>query len=495
MEPTLYWHDYETFGTRPSLDRPSQFAGLRTNLNLEEIGEPLMIYSQLADDSLPVPKACLVTGILPNKTHSDGLCEAEFIRQIRAEFMQPNTCGVGYNSLRFDDEVTRFTLYRNLYDAYEREYINQNSRWDIIDMVRLTWATRPEGIQWPKDENGKVSFRLEKLTEANGIAHVGAHDALADVRATLALARLVRQHQPRLYEFCFQNRRKNAVQSQLKKFDREPFLHVSAFYSVQTEGGIAPVVVLGNVPGRPNDYLVYNLRNCPKQFVGFSVDELRERLFVPEDQRPAHWVRPPIKSIRINQCPVIAPTTVLSAQRAQELGIDWSVVKRNHQNLLSCPELCRSFIDIFASEAPTAQTAQKLDSIDPDQNLYSGGFPSAGDKRWTNRFLKTPIENWRKLEEELEIKGGGDDPWLGERVFRCRARSFPETLDATERQRWAKHCHNRLTQGKHGITPYHEWRTNVQELLVETASSSAKEVLQQLLIYGEQLAQKWNLLQ
>src|SRR5690554_3991737 len=181
---TFYWHDYETFGVDPARDRPVQFAGLRTDAQLNPIGEPLVIYARPADDYLPHPKACLVTGITPQEALAKGLPEREFIRLIHEELAQPGTCGVGYNSLRFDDEVTRYTLYRNFYDPYAREWQNGNSRWDIIDMLRAAYALRPEGIVWPQREDGLVSFKLEELTAANGISHEAAHGALSDVHAT-----------------------------------------------------------------------------------------------------------------------------------------------------------------------------------------------------------------------------------------------------------------------------------------------------------------------
>lgn len=109
MSTTLYWHDYETSGTDPRRDRPMQFAGLRTDEDLNVVGEPLSLYCRLADDVLPQPDACLVTGLTPARVNREGVAEAEFIGRIVAELGRPGTCGVGYNSLRFDDEVTRGT--------------------------------------------------------------------------------------------------------------------------------------------------------------------------------------------------------------------------------------------------------------------------------------------------------------------------------------------------------------------------------------------------
>ena len=163
-------------------DRASQFAGVRTDLDLNEIEAPLMMYCQPAYDYLPHPQACLVTGITPQTAQQEGLPECEFIRRIHAAFSRPQTCVAGYNSIRFDDELTRQLLYRNFYDPYEREWKHGNSRWDIIDMLRLCHALRPEGLQWPQRDDGAVSFRLETLSAANGLLHENAHDALSDVR-------------------------------------------------------------------------------------------------------------------------------------------------------------------------------------------------------------------------------------------------------------------------------------------------------------------------
>jgi exodeoxyribonuclease-1 len=211
MANSFYWHDYETFGVDPSRDRPSQFAGLRTDQDLNPIGEPLVIYCQPQKDILPSPAACLITGITPQLALEKGLPEPTFIDLIHRELSQPMTCGVGYNSIRFDDEVSRYCLYRNFYDPYQREWKNGNSRWDILDMLRLMRALRPEGIEWADHEPGRPSFKLEHLTAANNIAHEAAHDALSDVTATIAMAKLVKQKQPRLFDYVVNNRSKKVV--------------------------------------------------------------------------------------------------------------------------------------------------------------------------------------------------------------------------------------------------------------------------------------------
>ena len=262
MPDTFYWHDYETFGADPSRDRPVQFAGLRTDFDLNPVGEPLVLFARPADDVLPQPEACLVTGISPQQALEKGLPESEFIGRIERELARPGTCGVGYNSLRFDDEVTRYTLYRNFHEPYAREWQNGNSRWDLIDLVRTANALRPEGIEWPLREDDLPSFRLEDLTAANGISHESAHDALSDVRATIALARLVRERQPRLYDYVLRHRDKRSAQALLDIATMKPVLHVSGMFGAQRHN-IALIVPLALHPVNRNEVICYDLDADP----------------------------------------------------------------------------------------------------------------------------------------------------------------------------------------------------------------------------------------
>ena len=216
MTASIFWYDYETTGIDPRRDRPLQVAGIRTDEALNEIEAPLNFYCRPSDDILPHPAACLITGITPQRLEEQGLGEAEFMTRLHAELSRPGTCVAGYNTLRFDDEVTRYSLYRNFFDPSAREWQGGNSRWDLIDLVRTAYALRPEGIQWPLNDEGVVTLKLERLTEANGLEHGQAHDALSDVRATIAMARLLRQRQPKLYDFLYRLRGKHAVLDQVQ---------------------------------------------------------------------------------------------------------------------------------------------------------------------------------------------------------------------------------------------------------------------------------------
>ena len=265
MTDSLFWYDYETTGTHPQKDRPLQFAGVRTDLNFNIIDEPISIFCKLSLDTLPHPEACLITKITPQSANEKGLIEADFVRQIHQQFSQPNTCVLGYNSIRFDDEVTRHGFYRNFYDVYEREWKNGNSRWDLLDVFRAAQALRPDGFNWVYDDERKPIFKLDKLTVANHIQHTNAHDALADVYALLSLAHLLKQAQPRLFQFLFEHRTKTQASKLLNVGSGTPLIHVSGMYPA-AQNCLAIVMPLCVHPTNANEIVVYDLSVNPAPF-------------------------------------------------------------------------------------------------------------------------------------------------------------------------------------------------------------------------------------
>lgn len=478
MPITFYWHDYETFGADPQRDRPAQFAGIRTDLDMNILSDPLVLYCQPAEDMLPQPEACLITGITPQKARAEGVVEAEFIRRIHREFSQPETCVVGYNNIRFDDEVTRHTLYRNLFDPYAREWQNGNSRWDVIDMVRLAYALRPEGIEWPLKEDGTPSFRLEDLTRANGIVHEAAHDAMSDVFATIAVAKLIKERQPKLFNYVFENRGKQAVLAMLDIKSMKPLFHVSSKYPARLRCG-ALVAPIAQHPENPNAVLVYDLRVDPSELAMLSVEQIRERIFTARSDMDEGVERIPIKAIHVNKCPIVAPAAMLktlSSQRLAEMELDGDQLRENLRRLRSIPGLAQKITEVFRRQ----DSAQ---SDDPDLMLYSGGFFSPRDRQLMDFIHTQPPD----LLGELDVRF--EDPRLEEMLFRFRARNYPGTLNADEVERWEQYRFRRLTdpEGGGSIT-LQAYFSRIEELMRQpNLSSRDRHILEELYFYGESI--------
>ena len=430
---TIFWYDYETTGINPRCDRPVQVAGIRTDLELNEIDEPLNLYCLPSDDILAHPMACLITGITPSRLEDRGLVEAEFMTRTHAHLSLPGTCGAGYNTLRFDDEVTRYSLYRNFFDPYAREWQGGNSRWDLIDVVRTAYALRPEGIVWPEEE-GRVTLKLERLTAANGIDHGQAHDALSDVRATIALARLIRDKQPKLYDWLFQLRTKQRVLDQVRLL--EPMVHISGRFSAARHY-LGVVLPLAWHPKNRNALIVCDLHFDPRPLLELDAESLRAQLYTRREDLPDGQLPVPLKLIHVNRCPVVAPMNVVRAQDQERLQLDVGQCQERAQTLIEAQELWRDKLTaIYARE-------DFVPSADPEQQLYDG-FIGDRDRRLCEQVRLSDPEALAKDTWPF------DDERLPELLFRYRARNFAHTLNEQERERWRVFCQQRLTDRQMG---------------------------------------------
>ncbi len=395
MSNSIYWYDYETTGLDSRQDRILQFAGLRTDEDLNIIGDPLVMYCRPANDILPDPRACLVTGITPQKALAEGVIEAEFIAAIHQEFSTPGTCVAGYNNIRFDDEFTRNTLYRNFYNPYAHEWQHGNSRWDLIDIVRLTRALRPDGIVWPED-NGQPSIRLELLTQANKIKHEAAHDAMSDVYATIAMAKLIRDKQPRLYEYMYGLRKKQAVSAQLNLNTREAMLHVSSKYSAE-RGAIAMVMPICMHPINKNAVVVYDLAMSPDDFIAVDAVEIAARLYTPASELPEDAPRIPLKLVHLNKCPVLVPLKTMDDESAERLKINIPECEENRDQILAhVDELAAKCRDIFSEQ-------NFPETHDPDLQIYPVVFSVTPTARAWKPYVIQARRNWRHSISPLMI--------------------------------------------------------------------------------------------
>ncbi|MFJ5398234.1 exodeoxyribonuclease I [Pectobacterium sp. CHL-2024] len=424
-QPTFFIHDYETFGKHPARDRPAQFAGVRTDMDFNIIGEPLVIYCRPADDYLPEPEAVMITGITPQVALAKGVNEAEFARQIHDAFSVPGTCIMGYNNIRFDDEVSRNIFYRNFYDPYAYSWQNGNSRWDLLDALRACYALRPEGIVWPENDDGLPSFRLEHLTKANGISHEQAHDAMSDVYATIAMAKLFKQAQPKLFEYLFPLRNKNKISALIDIPQMKPLVHVSGMFGA-ARSNTSWVVPLAWHPDNRNAVIMCDLAGDMTPLLELDSAALRERLYTRRDALEADQSAIPLKLVHINKCPVLAPANTLRPEDAERLGIDRQRCLDNLALLRSNASVREKVVELFA-EAPTFAA-----SDDVDLRLYDGFFGDA-DRMAMKIIQETAPQNLPALD--LTFADNRLEPLL----FRYRARNFPGTLDDREQQRWLQH--------------------------------------------------------
>ena len=418
--------------------------------------------------------SCLITGITPQQCARQGIPEYRFAQAIERELGTPGTIGVGYNTIRFDDEVTRHLFWRNLIDPYAREWQNECGRWDLLDVVRTTWALRPEGIQWPTHEDGRPSFKLEHLSKANGLVHEAAHDAVSDVRATIALARLIRNAQPRLFDFCLALRKKDRVAAEIGDAPR-PLLHISGMYGVE-RGCMAVVWPLGGHPTNKNELIVWDLAFDPSELFDMDVATIRERMFTRTADLAEGTTRLPIKSIHINKSPiVISNMKTLQPAQAERWGIDFATIERHAAIAQGAPDMRETWRQVYARELEAIE--------DVDQNLY-GGFVGNEDRRLLNELRTLSGEQLARLHAEFA------DARLPELLFRYRARNFPDTLNEEEYELWEQLRAERLFEGRDGYMTFETFGERLQQLgaeAEENGDTRAQTILQDLYDYAQQI--------
>lgn len=429
MSSSLFFYDLETSGINPREQRIMQFAGQRTDMNLNPIGEPVNVLIRLADDVLPDPDAILVTGITPQQTKDDGITEAEFLKYFHEQVAAPDTIFVGYNTVRFDDEFMRFVHYRNFYDAYEWHWQDGRSRWDLLDVVRMTRALRPDGINWPFGTDGRASNRLELLTSVNGLEHENAHDALNDVLATLAIARLIRQKQPRLFDYLLSMREKRKVEELVTS--KELFVYSSGKYPSETEKTTVAVFLCENPK---TGALVYDLRHDPNVWLKQTPQQLAESWRWKRDRTEQ---RLPVKTLQYNRCPAVAPLTVLDDASKKRLKLDMKAIEQHRSVLRDNPKFCKHVQEAARILNKQQQTSWLSAEHIVDAQLYDG-FIGGNDKTKMSAVRATGKQEIAKLDIQF------DDDRLNKLLPLYKARNYYESLSDEDRMAWEQYRQTKL---------------------------------------------------
>jgi exodeoxyribonuclease I len=465
----FYFYDLETSGINPREARIMQFAGQRTDENLNPVGEPHNIMIRLTDDIVPDPDAVLITGITPQQTIADGISEAEFLKIFHEEIATKDTVFLGYNTVRFDDEFMRYLHYRNFYDPYEWQYVDNKSRWDLLDVVRMTRALRPEGINWPVDDTGKPTNRLELLTVANNIEHANAHDALSDVRASIAIARLIRDKQPKLFGYLLSMRDKRKV-AQLAT-GGQPFLYSSGKYANEFEKTTA-VGMLTEHPQRQG-VLVFDLRYDPRAFKDLTAQELADAWRKRKDEPGP---RLPVKVLQFNRCPAVAPLSVLDASSQKRLQLDPEAIAQNYGQLLDAglaPKVLEA-LQILDQK----RQAHYVDESEVDARLYDGFFAD------TDR-TKMSVVRAARPEELATLDIAFKDDRLQNLLPLYKARNFPQSLQDEERTEWERFRERRLLSGKQASRLARYFARLSELAAMPDLTDEKRYLLEELQLYGQ----------
>lgn len=466
MGKTFFFYDLETSGLDPRNDRIMQFAGQRTDMDLNPVGEPYNLFVKLNGDTLPSPEALMVTGITPQQTVTDGYTEAEFAKLLTEEVFTPDTIAVGFNNIRFDDEFIRHLLWRNFYDPYEWAWKEGRSRWDLLDVTRMTRALRPEGIEWPVVD-GKAVNKLELLTKLNGIDHLKAHDALSDVEALIAVTGLIRTKQPQLYEYLLKMRDKNEVKKLVSLENKQPFVYVSGRYDAEFNKA---TVAFPLTAGRNGSIIVYDLRYDPTSCLSLSAEELRQKIYATWNERQEdNFLKINVKEIHLNKSPAIAPLGVLEQSGGWEkVSLDLATIEKHKAILMGAPHFAENIRTAFESKPDFEK------SPDPEAQLYDGFI----DDRDRLRVQSVRNADERELSDYHPVFS---DERLDPLLLHYKARSYPRSLSETEARAWEEWRANRVAR------QLPRFVKSLQKLAATESDEGKQFILQELQLWAESI--------
>jgi exodeoxyribonuclease-1 len=468
MSKTFFFYDLETSGLNAREDRIMQFAGIRTDMNLKQVGEPVNMLVRLSDDILPSPEALMVTGITPQQTIADGYSEAEFSKILINDIFTPDTITVGFNNIRFDDEFIRHLFWRNFYDPYEWSWKDGRSRWDMLDVVRMTRALRSEGIKWPVDEKGAATNRLELISKINEIDHSKAHDALSDVEALIAVTMLIREKQPQLYEYLLKIRDKNEIKKLVNLDYKQPFVYVSGRFDSEYNKA---TVAFPLTAGKNNNVVIYDLRYDPTPFIQMNSKDLAKKFYATWEERQVDgFVKLPVKELQYNRAPAIAPMSVLTQGDSwSRISLDEATVAKHKDILLSAPGFAENIRSLFESR----EEFKKSD--DSECQLYDGFVPDIDKMR---------IESVRNASQRelADFHPNFTDERLEPLLLHYKARNFPKSLAEDEAITWEK-----WRAAKIGAKLPSFVKT-LQELFLSIVDENKLFVLQELRLWAESIA-------
>lgn len=429
-QQTYLFYDLETTGRSKCFDQVLQFAAIRTDLALNEL-ERHTLQIKLNCDAIPDPEAILIHQI-PIDAMLQGKTEIDAMEQIHALLNTPGTISGGYNTLGFDDEFLRFSFHRNLLPPYTHQWANGCGRFDIYPVAQLYYLYHPKCLHWPKNNQDKISLKLEHLSNANQLADGAAHQAITDVEATLALARIFfKNEQMWHYAMDFFNKgvelkRRAKITSFLETAHGKYQLALLIGATGSTDFFQYPALALGEHLHYKNQTLWLRL-DKPELSIT-TKDTLTKTTWVAHKKAGETFLLP--LSTRFKQH--------LTQERAAitEENLTWL---RNNETLLQ--HIKAYYCDYKYPEVP---------NLDVDADLYIKGFLTREEERLCGQFHAVPNEKKISVAEKFH------NPRLQEIVTRIMGRHYPQYLTPVLREKFSAYLH--LISSNLGENTPVDWR-------------------------------------
>lgn len=385
----LDWYDTETTGIRKDYDQIIQLASVQTDEDLNIIkGSESNLISKLKPDIIPHPKAFLTHKLDLDEIQKHGISEMEMAQKVHKRLMNGNICLSGYNTMAYDDEMLRRLFFRMLHDPYEHEFKNFNSRFDAFKLVELCHAFSPEVLSWPLNDKGEISLKLELLSKANGITHENAHEAISDVYATIDLVRIIKNANPKVYDYLHGLKNKAYAKSILS--NQTPVGYASGLFGKENNRWSLVLPMIADKVNA-NQIICIDLRHDPSILMELSPEEISHFIFTRSADLPADAPKLPVLTIACNKLPPIVESQALINKAAERNDLDLDKCHKHAEMLANNKELKKKLQDAFS---------YNKEPLDTYESLYSGSFFSNRDSSIKRNIALLPVTE-RENEQSL----------------------------------------------------------------------------------------------
>lgn len=481
MTRSFLFGDSESTGLNLDFDQILQYAAVRTdeNLNIDQ-NSVMNLLCRPRLDVVPHPQAYLTHHIDIDLLLKNGVSEFEFARRIRNYMLStPQTVLSGYNTIAYDDEMVRRLFLRQLRDPYEHEYKNGNHRFDVFKLVQLIYAIRPEILAWPTKDDGSVSMKLDRLTVSNGINHEGAHDALADVLATIDLARLIKQSNEKAFHYALSLCNKDHVKSLL--LQRKPLLHVARYGDEFRNSSVIYPLIVDRT--NRNKFICIDLRADPEELLHLSTDEIRKYRFTKRELLPELSPTIPSVAVQCNKQPLIVEiSNNPNSEFLQRFGIDYGLcmqriklLERNNQLKAKLQEAYDVTFDGYTDSFATIYSAPFF--TDTERDIRAREAAPASETMPTTPHIR--IADIFSVSAETRDKARNFDLFLRAKWLNF----YPELVregdySPSEFAKFVEYLQFRLHPNEgHNALTLDQFKTEVSKIRLEQALTTDEELI------------------
>jgi exodeoxyribonuclease I len=362
------FYDFETSSSNKYWGQIIQIGAILTNENLEEL-DRYDARCRLSPGIIPEAMALIVNKSSPKMLKGSNLSHYEMIRQFVDTLKKwGKATYVGFNSIEFDEEFLRCTLFQTLEYPYLTS-TNGNTRGDILSLARAANLYYPNTLKNSINKKGNAVYKLDQMAPLNGIKHGDAHSAIGDVVATVGVAKIIAKKAPNVWKASLLTMDKN---QSLELIKSELYFCTNEYFYGKSRPYVQAFVCQHPQYQWP---LCFDLKHDPNIFLKMSIKELESAM----KKNPKF-----LRTVRHNKHPVIMnPSYGNEFDEYKTIGKD--TLSKRAKLIKNDKEFAEKVSIIKQAEADEKDQSKSQEDVYNEESIYKK-FTSNEDNKVMPEF-------------------------------------------------------------------------------------------------------------